>query len=151
MDNSQYPEAAQEFKAELANDPRHLQAMLYLADAQMQMNQMDQAQARLEQIEKIDPKIAMQHLDLGIVYADGDRKQDAKNEFEAAIKLAPMNVNAHYRLARLYGSMGLTAQAKVEFDKARSLNKAEDNRLLKVMSIKPSSRNAGAAKAITEK
>ncbi|HEY1580202.1 MAG TPA: tetratricopeptide repeat protein [Terracidiphilus sp.] len=148
---SQYPDAAQEFKAELANDPRHVQAMLYLADAQMQMNQMEEAQARLEQIEKFDPKIAMQHLDLGIVYADGNRKQDAKSEFETAVKLAPMNVNAHYRLARLYRSMGLTAQAKVEFDKASSLNKAEDDRLLKVMSTRPSSKNAGAAKAITEK
>ena len=33
--------------------------------------------------------------------------------------------------------MGKTAEAKAEFDKASSLNKAEDERLLKVMSTIP--------------
>jgi tetratricopeptide (TPR) repeat protein len=139
---SQYPEAAQEFKAELANDPHHLQAMLYLGDAEMQMNQMTAAQSQLEGLEKIDSKIPMQHLDLGIVYADTDRKNEARKEFETAIQLAPDNVNAHYRLARLYRSMGLSAQAKAEFDKAGSLNKAQDEHLLKVMSAIPRGKNA---------
>ena len=44
----QYPEAAAEFQAELDNDPQHLQAMLYLADAKMQMNQPDEARPLLE-------------------------------------------------------------------------------------------------------
>jgi Tfp pilus assembly protein PilF len=79
----------------------------------------------------------MEHLDLGIVYAQKDRKQEAQAELQTAIKLAPNNVNAHWRLGRLYRSMGMTAQAKAEFDKAGSLNKAEDDRLLKVMSELP--------------
>ncbi|WP_348262269.1 tetratricopeptide repeat protein [Telmatobacter sp. DSM 110680] len=148
----QYPEAAQEFQAEIANDPHHVQAMLYLADARMQMNQMDEARLLLEKIEKTDPDIAMQHVDLGIVYADEDRKQDAKAEFETAVKLAPKNVNAHYRLARLYRSMGMTSQAKVEFDKASGLNKAEDDRLLKIMSTIPGGKDAsGVQKPAVQK
>ncbi|MGA8089446.1 MAG: tetratricopeptide repeat protein [Terracidiphilus sp.] len=147
----QYPEAAQEFQAELANDPHHLQAKLYMADAQMQMNKMEEARPLLEEIEKADPNIAMQHLDLGIVFADEDLKQDAKNELEMAVKLAPKNVNAHYRLARLYRSMGMTAQAKMEFDKASGLNKAEDDRLLKVMSTVPSTKGAsGTTKPLVD-
>lgn len=141
----QYPEAAHEFQAELDNDPHHIQAMLYLADAEMQMNQMDNARPLLEEIEKMDAQIAMQHLDLGIVYADADRKDDARKQFETAIKLAPNNVNAHYRLARLYRSMGMSAQAKVEFDKASGLNKAEDERLLKIMSTLPSRKQPAAS------
>ena len=140
----QYPEAAQEFQGELANDSHHILAMLYLADAEMQMNQMDKAQPRLEEIEKIDPNIAMQHLDLGIVYADAGQKEAARTQLETAIKLSPTNVNAHYRLARLYRSMGMTAEAKVEFDKASSLNKAEDDRLLKVMSTIPGGKDSSA-------
>ena len=139
-----YPEAVQEFQTELANDSHHLQAKLYLADAKMQMNEMEEARPLLEEIEKADPNIAMQHLDLGIVLADQDRKQDAKKELEMAVKLAPSNVNAHYRLARLYRSMGMTAQAKAEFDKASGLNKAEDERLLKIMSTVPLSKGASA-------
>ncbi len=141
----QYPEAAQEFQSELANDPHHLQAKLYLADAEMQMSKMDEARPLLEEIEKADPNIAMQHLDLGIVFAEEDRKQDAKSELEMAVKLAPKNVNAHYRLARLYRSMGMTAQAKAEFEKASGLNKAEDERLLKIMSTVPSTKGASGS------
>jgi hypothetical protein len=53
-------------------------------------------------------------------------------------------VNAHYRLARLYRSIGMTAESKVEFDKANSLNKAEDERLLKIMSTIPSAKDSSA-------
>ena len=134
---SQYPEAAKEFQAELDNDPQHLLAMLYLADAKMQMSQPQEAQVLLEKLVKLSPGNAMAHRDLGIVYADQDRKQEALGEFQAAIKIAPNDVNAHYRLGRLYRSMGMTAEAKAEFDKASSLNKAEDERLLKVMSTIP--------------
>ncbi len=141
----QYPEAASEFQAEIANDPHHVLATLYLADAEMQMNQMEVARPLLEQIQKTNPGIAMQHLDLGIVYAEEDRKQEARTEFETAIKIAPTNVNAHYRLARLYRSMGMTAQAKAEFDKASGLNRAEDDRLLKVMSTIPAAKTKGTA------
>lgn len=133
----QYQEAADEFRKELANNPNHLKAMLYLADTQILMNQSDEARPLLEEVGMKDPNIAMQHLDLGILYADAGRKEDARKQFETAIKLAPKNVNAHYRLARLFRSMGMTAEAKVEFDKASSLNKAEDEHLLKVMSTIP--------------
>jgi tetratricopeptide (TPR) repeat protein len=140
----QYPQAAEEFQRELDNDPGHVQAMLYLADAKMQMNEMEEARPLLEQIGRIDPKIAMQHLDLGIVYADAGRKPEAKTEFEMAIKLSPKNVNAHYRLGRLYQSMGMKTEAKIELDKASSLNKAEDERLLKVMSTLPAGKQTPA-------
>jgi tetratricopeptide (TPR) repeat protein len=135
--NGQYPEAAQEFQEEIDNNPAHLQAMLYLADSKMQMNRMEEAKPLLERLVKIYPNNAMEHLDLGIVYADQDRKQDALRELQTATRLDPNNVNAHWRLGRLYRSMGRVPEAKAEFDKASSLNKAEDERLLKVMSKIP--------------
>lgn len=139
--------AAEEFRKELANNPHHLQAMLYLADAQILMNQSDQARPLLEDVGRNDPNIAMQHLDLGIVYADEGRKEDALSQFQIAIKLSPKNVNAHYRLARLYRSMGKIGEAKIEFNKASSLNRAEDEHLLKVMSTLPPARD-GAARTL---
>jgi tetratricopeptide (TPR) repeat protein len=136
----QYQEAAPEFQKEIANNPHHVQAKLYLADAEILTNRDDEARPLLEEVGRNDPHIAMQHLDLGIVYADAGQKEDARTEFETAIKLAPKNVNAHYRLARLYRSMGMKSQADVEFEKARSLNKAEDEHLLKIMSTVPGNR-----------
>jgi tetratricopeptide (TPR) repeat protein len=139
----QYPEAAKEFQAELDNDPHHLQAMAYLADSYVQMNRMDDARPRLEELVKLDPGNSMGHLDLGIVYAEEDRKEEALREFQTAARLKPDDVNAHWRLARLYSSMGKKDEAKAEFAKAKSLNKAADEKLLRVMSRIP----AGAKKS----
>jgi tetratricopeptide (TPR) repeat protein len=94
---------------------------------------------------KVNPDNAMAHRDLGIIYADEDRKQEAVAEFQSAIKLAPENVNAHWRLGRLYRSMGMNDQAKAELDKANTLNKTEDERLLKVMSTMPQAGPSAAA------
>ena len=133
----QYPEAATEFQAEVDNDPHHMQAMLYLANAEIEMNRMDDAKPLLEKVVKSIPENSMGHLDLGIVYADEDRKQDALAQFQTAARLAPSDVNAHWRLGRLYMAMGKKAEAKVELDKASGLNKATNDGILKMMSGLP--------------
>lgn len=133
----QTAEAAQQFQAELDNDPGHMQAMLYLGDSEIQLNQMEAARPLLEKLVKINPAISMGHVDLGIAYADADRTQDALAEFKKAIALTPDDVNAHWRLGKLYRSMGKATEAKAEFDKAKSLNKAADDGLLKVMQKAP--------------
>ena len=148
---SQYAEAAQQFQAEIDNDPEHLQAMRYLADSQIRMNQFDEARPLLEKLVKISPANSMEHLDLGIVYAEQGRKQDALVELQAAAKLSPSDVNVHWRMGRLYGSMGKKVEAKAEFDKANRLNKAADEHLLQVMSRIPASgKGSPAASAATQ-
>jgi tetratricopeptide (TPR) repeat protein len=138
----QHAEAAKEFQAELDNDPQHMQAMLYLADADIQLEKIDDAMPLLEKLVSQNSENAMAHRDLGIVYTARDRNPEAVKEFQQAIRLAPNDVNAHYRLARLYRTMGRTAEANVEFEKSRSLNKAADEHLLKVMSKIPSAQAA---------
>lgn len=123
----QYPEAAQEFEAELANDPNHVQAMEYLADSNIQMNRMDAAKPLLQKVNKLNPSLALVHLDLGIVYTEADQKPEALRELTAAEKLDPKEVNVHWRLGRLYRSMGRKDEAIAEFDKANALNKAQDD------------------------
>jgi tetratricopeptide (TPR) repeat protein len=133
----QYPEAASEFQAEVDNDPHHMQAMLYLANSEIEMNRMDDAKPLLEKVVKNIPENSMGHLDLGIVYTDEDRKQDALAQFQVAARLAPSDVNAHWRMGRLYRAMGKKAEAKVELDKASNLNKATNDGILKMMSGLP--------------
>ena len=146
-------EAAQQFQAELNNDPEHMQAMLYLADSEIQMNQMEDARPLLEKLVKINPASPMGHVDLGIAYTEAGRTQDALGEFKTAIALKPDDVNAHWRLGRLYRSMGKTAEANVEFDKSKSLNKAADEGLLKVMQKipHPAGSSLGGESTPTEK
>lgn len=134
---SQYKEAAAEFQAEMENVPQHLQAMRYLADCYIQMNRSADAQPLLEKVIALDAANAMEHRDLGIVFADSHRNDDALRQFRAAAKLDPKDVNVHWRLGRLYRAMGRSVEAKAEFARAASLNKLADEHLLKVMSAQP--------------
>ncbi len=127
-------EAAAEFNAELANDPDHKQSLLYLADDDIQMNQLDAAQPLLEKVIKMDPAVPLAHLDLGIVYGEQTRNEEAVRELLIAEKLWPDNVSVHWRLAKLYRTMGKKEEAQAEFDKASTLNKAADDDLYKKIS-----------------
>lgn len=123
---SQYEEAAQEFQAELANVPNHVQAMVYLADSNMKMNHPEVALPLIQKAIRLDPENELAHLDLGILYADAGRRDDALRELKVAAKLSPNDVNPHWRLARLYQAMGRKDEANTEFAKASSLTKAAD-------------------------
>jgi tetratricopeptide (TPR) repeat protein len=122
----QYEEAAENFQAELANDPNHAQAMAYLADAQIRLGNSEKARPLLEKANQLNPGMELVHLDLGILDADAGQQADALKEFKTAVRLSPEDINAHFRLARLYKSMGNKEMAKVEFDKTGSLTKAAE-------------------------
>ena len=63
-------------------------------------------EARVEALFKkslaLDPQSADTHLQLGILYHDQRREQDAISEFEAAIRLNPDDPETHYHLAQAY-------------------------------------------------
>jgi tetratricopeptide (TPR) repeat protein len=124
---NQHEEAAQEFQAELANFPNNAEAMVFLADCDIQMNQPESALPLLEKAINIDPKLERAHLDLGILQADAGRRDDALRELKAAEKLVPDDVNVHWRMARIYQAMGRKDEAKLEFAKTNSLHKAAND------------------------
>ena len=123
---SKYEEAMPEFEAELRNVPDSAQALAYLADSQIKLSHPEAAGPLIERAIRIDPRLELPHLDLGILDADAGHQEEALREFQAAAKLNPSDVNAHYRLARLYQAMGRKAEAKAEFDKTSNLHKAEN-------------------------
>jgi tetratricopeptide (TPR) repeat protein len=128
-----YPEAASEFKAELANDPHNVQAMLYLADTDLQLNQPADARPIIDNVVKLDPSRSLAHLDLGIILSDAGENEDALHELTLAEKLDPNDVNVHWRLGRLYRTLGHKEEASTEFNKASTLHKAVDEELYKKM------------------
>jgi len=134
LSQKQYPEAIKEFQAELAIDPNHVQSMLYTADAEIQMNQYADAAPLLEKAVKLDPSLGLAYLDLGILAANDGRNDDALREFLAAEKLIPNDVNVHWRLGRLYRTMGRKEESKVELDKASTITKSADQELYKKIS-----------------
>jgi tetratricopeptide (TPR) repeat protein len=139
----QYEEAAQEFQSELDNTPDYTQALLYLADSEIQMNKIDDAGVILQKLARSNPKLFMARLDLGIVYSENGRNEDALRELKAAEWLKPSDLNVHWRLGRLYRTMGKVAESKAEIDKAQSLNKAADDALLDVINEEPAKSNTG--------
>jgi tetratricopeptide (TPR) repeat protein len=88
----------------------------------------------LENALRIDAGQELAHLDLGILFADAGRRDDALRELNVAVKLAPEDVNVHWRLGRLYRAMGRKDEAKAEFDKASSITRAADTALVDRMS-----------------
>jgi len=122
----QYQEAAEEFQAELTNIPNNAQAVAYLADSKMKLNDPKAALPLLEKAIYINPNVALAHIDLAAIYADSGRRNDALRELKVAAKLSPNDVKVHYRLARLYQAMGRKDEAKIEFEKTKTLNEAAD-------------------------
>lgn len=128
---NQYEEAAEEFQAELGNVPNHAEALAFLADCEMQMSHPETAMPLLEKAIGIDPKVERAHLDLGILYAEAGRQEDASRELNVAARLVPSDVNVHWRLARLYRAMGQKEKANIEFQKTNSLHKASNDSIFK--------------------
>jgi tetratricopeptide (TPR) repeat protein len=128
---NQIEEAAKEFSAELANTPDHPQALIYLADVDIKLSDTAGAETLLEKAIRIDPKIALGHLDLGIVYASLGRRTEALREMKVAEQQNPNDQNVHWRLGRFYQEVGKRVEAKAEFDKTRNLQKTSDETVFK--------------------
>jgi tetratricopeptide (TPR) repeat protein len=120
----QYPEAADEFKAELANVPDHMQALLYLADSNLKMNHPDLALPLLLKVVRLQSNTELAHLDLGIIYGDKGQHPDALRELRLAAQINPNDVAVHWRLGQLYRAMGRKDEAQAEFEKTKTLNQA---------------------------
>ena len=137
----QYDGAAREFQAELDNVPRNAQAMAFLADSQIKLNHPEIARPLLQNAIHLSPQMQLAHLDLGIVEADMGHNAAAVRELKLAVKLSPNDVRAHYRLARLYQSIGRKQEATAEFEKTKTLTKAADESVFS--QLKKNSRPGG--------
>jgi tetratricopeptide (TPR) repeat protein len=127
----QLDEAAQEFQAELDNNPDHAQALTYLADCHMKLNKPEGAIALLERAIRIDASIGLAHLDLGILLGDAGRPDEALRELKIAVNLNPDDESVHWQLARFYQATGRRDEAKAEFEKTKSLQKASDQTIMR--------------------
>jgi tetratricopeptide (TPR) repeat protein len=141
-----YDEAAQEFQAELANNPEHGQAMAYLGDTERILGQPEAALPLLEKAIRIDPRNDLAHLDLGILYGNAGRQDEALRELKIAEALNPSDRYVHWRLGRFYQKIGRKDEAKIEFDKTRSLVKATDDSSFKKLHPTAEAPGAPAAK-----
>jgi tetratricopeptide (TPR) repeat protein len=133
-----YDEAQRAFEDELAIDADHAQSLAYLGDIEMKKNNSEKAISLLSKAVQLNNQIRIAYLDLGGVFAEQKRYEEALAALRRAVALDPGQADAHYILARVYRAMGDTAASKEEFAKVRDLHqKAEDDLASKVSKSLP--------------
>ncbi len=127
---SQFDEAAQQFQLEADNSPNDAETIAYWADSDVRLNRFDAARPILDKALHLNSRQELPWLDLGIIDAGAGRDDDALREFNTAARLAPTDVQVHWRLARLYQAMGDHARAQAEFAKTKTLTQAADKTVM---------------------
>ena len=126
---SQFDEASRQFQLEVENQPNDAESVAYWADSDVRLNRDDVARPLVERALKLSSTQELPWLDLGILDADAGHNEAAFHDFQTAEKIAPSDVQVHWRLARLYQSMGKRTLAQAEFDKTKTLTQAADQTL----------------------
>jgi tetratricopeptide (TPR) repeat protein len=121
----EYDDAEREFRAELANDPEHSQSCAYLGDTLLRENNPSAAAPLLKKASQLRNDIRIAYLDLGIIYTEQKKYDEALKHLKHAEQIDPSRPDAHYRLARLYQDLGRQSEASQEFAKVSKLH--EDN------------------------
>jgi tetratricopeptide (TPR) repeat protein len=117
--------AAEQFRAELTNDPANCAAQWKLGNIALEQRQ-DSA-AALGQIEKalsICPSLAEARLDRGRALMRLDRNEEAIPDLRAAEKSDPSASNIHFLLAQALRATGKTREAQAEM---QIFSKLEEN------------------------
>lgn len=130
---SQFEEAAEQFRIETENSPNDAESVAYWADSSVRLNRPDVARPIVEKALQLNPRQELPWLDLGILDAQAGNNAAAFHDFQTAEKIAPTDVQVHWRLARLYQSMGKRAEAQAEFTKTKTLTQAADQSLREKM------------------
>lgn len=133
----EYQKAKQAFETELKNDPNNAQALAYLGDTEMKLNNLESAARLLRRATALRNDIRIAHIDLGLLLMQNKKYKEAAVEFQKAIKLDPDEADAHYRLARAYQALGQSAEAEREFKLVQKLHHESDTKLTPKMSSPP--------------
>ncbi len=109
---NRWSEAAQEFQLELENDPHHAMSLIYLSDAWVQRGEFAKARPALEELATTDRSEPLAHRDLGIIYANAGRNDDAIRELGLAMKLDPDDAETHREIDKILQATGKKSEQR---------------------------------------
>ena len=81
------------------------------------------ARSLLEKSIELDPKLALAHLQLGILYSDQRNYTQAISEYRKAVACDPELEEAHYRLSQAYAATGEKSEAQQELSTYEELSR----------------------------
>lgn len=108
------------FERALQLDATNFDAAYNLGAAYMKKGRVDDAARAFERAVQIKPDFARAYEALGEIDLYENRAQDAASVLERAVELQPGFAKAHYNLGRAFEALGRSAEARREFDAAKS-------------------------------
>lgn len=117
--------AAEQFHAELANDPANCNAQWKLGNIVLEQHQdPSEALAQIEKALSVCPGLAQARLDRGRALIRLDRNEEAIADLRAAEKLDPSEPGTHFLLAQALRATGKASEAQAEM---QIFSKLEEN------------------------
>ncbi len=117
--------AAEEFRKELDISPRHVPAMLELAQIEIDDNSLTEAISRARHAAALEPADPDTHHILGRALLAAGQAKESAQELEAAEHLAPQSSAVHFHLAAAYRELGRKQDAQREMAAYISIKKRE--------------------------
>jgi tetratricopeptide (TPR) repeat protein len=124
-----YAQASAEFDREMEDAGWVAESEVYLGDIDVRQERWAAGEALLNQALRLNPRLSLGHLDLGILYGRQKKYREAATEFQTAIQLRPEVAEAYEQLARVYGSEGEAQMERVVAAKAATLHSDEQQGL----------------------
>jgi len=112
--HSQPSEAKQEFRRELEISPRHVPAMLELAQIGLDEGDSINAESLARQAVQLEPMNPDTHHILGHALLNAGHASESAQELERAERLAPEDAAIHFHLATAYRELGRKEDAERE-------------------------------------
>jgi len=103
-------QAIVEFQKEIANNPKHVGAMLQIAAVRYRVDSAAGVQYALRAVHA-EPQLPFAHYLLGLLYLDTDRAAESLPELEIARKAFPQQAQVYFALGNAYARVGRKEQS----------------------------------------
>ena len=114
----QVEEARFAYEQVLERQPRHVQALTFLAVIALQLNEFERALELANKALQIDPRSAAAHLTQGHTLLRLERREAAVASYDCAIALKPDFADAYSQRGNVLSQLGRHAEAVASYDKA---------------------------------
>ncbi len=111
-----WPEAAEEFQAELKLEPTDPDALYNLGFVYLQLSRVDDAAALFQQVLSTQPNHPNANYELGKILLDRGQLKEAVDHLETATRLSPQSDFMHYQLQAAYRKLQRVADADRELE-----------------------------------
>jgi tetratricopeptide (TPR) repeat protein len=124
-----WPEAENEFQAELGLDSYDHIAQYHLGFVYLQESRIDDALKLFQQVVAAHPDYPNAQYELGKILLDRGQLEDALGHLEVAARLSPQADFMHYQLQAAYRKLGRTAEADRELEIYKGLKAKSRERI----------------------